>query len=80
MYDIKKIQSAYASVPVKLNDNKAELDTLMVAGSVGTRISHGALKAADGKSGLNPVQPVSCWWMVEEVGGDKEADQEEDYF
>ena len=58
------------SLPVTLDDNGDVFDTVMVAGSVGTRyMSSGKLVAGSGV-GLDSVSVVLGWWMfVKKVGG-----------
>ncbi|KAN0070194.1 protein of unknown function (DUF4419) domain containing protein [Elaphomyces granulatus] len=50
--DTGDIPPGSASVPVKLDDNGKEYDTIMVAGS-------------SNSTGLDTVQPESGWWMYE---------------
>ncbi|KAF7358984.1 hypothetical protein MSAN_01238900 [Mycena sanguinolenta] len=57
------IPPAYAEVDVKLTVGGAELDCLMLAGMVGTRISSSGdmLLSSTGQNDM--VQPASGWWM-----------------
>lgn len=57
--DTNDIPPAYASVDVKLDDNGLELDTVMVAGSVGIRVTSSTGELDD------TVQPVAGWWIYQ---------------
>ena len=46
-------------MPVKVNDNGFLLDTIMVAGPVGSKAS------SSGEVGLDTLQPVAGWWIFE---------------
>jgi hypothetical protein len=66
--DTGDIPPGSASVPVKLDDNGKEYDTIMVAGSVGIKAtSSGELltPSQSNSTGLDTVQPESGWWMYE---------------
>jgi phosphomannomutase len=56
----EKIPSAVADVPVKLNDNGAIFDTVMVAGLVGSRLTSSKGPSADAPDTLSPV---AGWWI-----------------
>ncbi|GJJ78991.1 hypothetical protein EMPS_11350 [Entomortierella parvispora] len=56
--DTEDIPSAFAEVPVALNDNGVEIKTVMIAGLLGMRVS-GANKGT--------VQPQSAWWIAQEI-------------
>lgn len=61
--DSSQIQPVYVSVPVKVNDNGKELDTIMIAGSVGTRYTSSDGAGTGSGVGLDSVNPVSGWWI-----------------
>ncbi|KAF9563403.1 hypothetical protein EC968_004857 [Mortierella alpina] len=55
--DTSDIPPAYADVPVLLDDNGVEVNTTMVAGLMGIRVS--------GKNDI--VQPQAAWWIAEDL-------------
>ncbi|KAF9287117.1 hypothetical protein BGZ68_002220 [Mortierella alpina] len=55
--DTDDIASAYAKVPVLIDDHGVEIKTTMVAGLMATRVS--------GKN--DTVQPQAAWWIAETV-------------
>lgn len=66
--EIDDIPAGYASVPVKLDDNGKEYDTMMLAGMVGIQASSsGHLLGGASETGLDSIQPVSGWWMYEKT-------------
>jgi hypothetical protein len=67
----KDIPPAYAEVDVKLMDNGAEFDTVMVAGLVGMEVSGSQEGSHD------TVQPVAGWWLFEKVETTMEVDEYE---
>ena len=80
--DSDSIPPGFTSVPVKVNDDGLEYDTVMVAGSVGIRgtSSSDALARSQGEGlGQNPVglldtlQPESGWWIFRKGGNDRES-------
>jgi hypothetical protein len=76
--DTKKIPSAVAEVPVELNDNGEVLDTVMVAGLVGSQLTSSkgpSLEAPD------TLSPAAGWWIYigkteEELRLEKEAEHQ----
>jgi len=56
--DTNDVPSAFAEVPVLLDDNGEIFHTVMIAGLLGTRVS-GAKK--------NTVQPQSAWWIADDI-------------
>ncbi|BCR84702.1 DUF4419 domain-containing protein [Aspergillus chevalieri] len=66
--ETEDIPAGYASVPVKLNDNGMEYDTMMLAGMIGIQASSsGQLLEGASETGLDSIQPVSGWWMYEKT-------------
>lgn len=63
--DISKIPSAWATVPVTLDDDGLITNCAMVAGSVGFKVSSSGLDLheLDGKRGLDTISPELGWWM-----------------
>ncbi|KAI5300225.1 hypothetical protein KEM56_002625 [Ascosphaera pollenicola] len=64
---IKDIPTAFATVPVHLNDNGDEFDTEMVSGSVAMKLSSSAALKAQNAGDLTAIQPLSGWAMYEKV-------------
>ncbi|OQV19521.1 hypothetical protein BV898_06508 [Hypsibius exemplaris] len=65
--DADDIPSAYAQVDVKLNDNGQKINTMMVAGMMGYRVSDSE-KTANGHDGKNDsLQPVAGWWICDKA-------------
>lgn len=61
--DVSKV---FSSVPLKMKDNGIEYDTMMVAGTVGMRISSsGELFHGSEETGLDTLQPETGWWIYE---------------
>jgi len=52
--DSDNVPASFAEVDVKLNDNDAEFDTVMVAGSVGTKVSDERKEV---------VSLMAGWWI-----------------
>ena len=63
--DSDKIPSGYASVPVTVDDNGKKYHTVMVAGSVGWRVTSSEVNRATRDAKLDSLQPVSGWWIFE---------------
>lgn len=71
--DMEDIPDGYVSVPVLVDDNGHEVNTMMVAGLVGIAASSsgkqldpGNATPVEGKvTGLDSLQPVAGWWMYE---------------
>ncbi|KAK7032431.1 hypothetical protein VNI00_013179 [Paramarasmius palmivorus] len=61
--DSKDIPVAYASVPVKLDDNGEILDTIMVAGMIGVRVGDSEDLSLGGDGRYDTIQPVPGWWI-----------------
>jgi hypothetical protein len=64
--DSEDVPKAVASVAVRVIYGLIEYDSMMVAGSVGMRVSSSG-EPLHGKeeTGLNTVQPESGWWIYE---------------
>jgi hypothetical protein len=59
-----EVPSGYAEVDVMLDDNGERIESVMVAGLVGSNISSSGLKM-DGQSGeRDTLQPVPGWWIA----------------
>ena len=67
------VPNGWCKVPVELNDNGIELETEMVAGSVGIACSSSGLETENGKVGFDTMQPESGWWIYEKKPSDKGA-------
>lgn len=67
--DIDSIPSGHSSVPVKVDDDGDVYNTMMVAGSMGIRVTSSgeALDDTDTGPGLDSLQPESGWWMFERI-------------
>ncbi|GJP88467.1 CFEM domain family protein [Aspergillus niger] len=66
--DFTDIPGAFASVPMKVNDNGTEYETELVAGVVGIHASCGRQTMAavgDTDARHDMIQPASGWWMYE---------------
>ncbi|RAH59395.1 hypothetical protein BO85DRAFT_448294 [Aspergillus piperis CBS 112811] len=59
--DITDIPGAFASVPMKVNDNGTEYETELVAGVIGIHAS--CVGDAGGQQDM--IQPASGWWIYE---------------
>jgi hypothetical protein len=70
------IPSGFVSVPVEIDDMGVLYHAILVAGSVGLRVSSSGQMLEGGKEpGLDTVQPVSGWWIYEKKDdGEKEED------
>jgi hypothetical protein len=80
--DANDIPPGFASVPVKVDDYGNKYDTVMVAGSVGIRVTssgepstlmmpwrRGQTEPEEGHTvGLDTMQPESGWWMFKSKG------------
>jgi hypothetical protein len=65
---------------VKLIDDFNEIESMMVAGSVGLRISSsGELLHEKDKTGLDTVQPESGWWIYEKTPEKTAKEMEKEY-
>jgi hypothetical protein len=88
--DSTDIPPGFASVPVKVDDNGHEYDTIMVAGSVGIKVtSSGELLTPmrrwryggqtrleeEPTVGLDTVQPESGWWIFEKKKEENEQEK-----
>ena len=62
---IESIPQGYGSVPVKVDHHGEEIETVMVAGSVGIESSSSGKEMEEGRVGSDTMQPVSGWWMFE---------------
>ncbi|OXV06808.1 hypothetical protein Egran_05426, partial [Elaphomyces granulatus] len=77
--DTNNVPPGFASVPVKLDDNGDEYDTVMVAGSVGIRATSSGELLTPSKFDnpgitieLDTLQSESGWWMYEKKKGPME--------
>ncbi|KAJ5899883.1 hypothetical protein N7495_004627 [Penicillium taxi] len=70
--DISDVPSGFASVPLLVNDNGTEYNTMMVAGLIGIQAaSNGANHSGSFPAeytDIDSIQPVSGWWMYEKKG------------
>jgi hypothetical protein len=79
--DCDKVPRGVASVPVQLIDDLITYESMMVAGSVGMRISSsGELLHGKGETGLDTVQPESGWWIYQNNEKEQAGSGEEDMF
>ncbi|ODM14865.1 hypothetical protein SI65_09617 [Aspergillus cristatus] len=79
--ETEDIPAGYASVPVKLNDNGMEYDTMMLAGMIGIQASSsGQLLEGASETGLDSIQPVSGWWMYEKTKESGSREQTEEVY
>lgn len=77
--DCEDVPRGVASVPVKLIDDLITYDSMMVAGSVGIRISSsGELLHEKEETGLDTLQPESGWWIYEKNEKENAGKSEED--
>ena len=63
--DSDDVPPGYSSVPVKVNDNGAEFDAMMVAGSVGINCTSSGGELDEGSVELDTVSARTGWWMFE---------------
>ncbi|XRM43809.1 hypothetical protein ABZX51_006964 [Aspergillus tubingensis] len=66
--DFDDIPGAFASVPMKVNDNGTEYETELVAGVIGIQASGGKQTTAaigDAEAQQDTIQPASGWWIYE---------------
>lgn len=68
--DIKTVPQGYSSVPVKLEDNGEEIESLMVAGSIGIKGRSSGKAMENGDVGLDSLQPVSGWGIFEKLAAE----------
>ena len=66
--DSNDVPPGYSSVPVLINDNKEIMPAMMIAGSVGIGYSSSRQQCVERAIGLDTVQPVVGWWMLEKKG------------
>ncbi|KAI9794443.1 MAG: hypothetical protein M1816_005513 [Peltula sp. TS41687] len=71
------IAPAYGEVDVKLNDNGVEIETVMVAGLVGTRVSSSNVKRENHDGRDDSLRPQAGWWLLrrESVESDESDEQ-----
>ena len=62
---MESIPQGYGSVPVKVDDHGEEIETVMVAGSVGSESSSSGKEMEGVGVDSDTMQPVSGWWMFE---------------
>ena len=62
---MESIPQGYGSMSVKVDDHGEEIETVMVAGSVGIECLSSGKEIEGGGVGSDTVQPVSGWWMFE---------------
>ncbi|KAI2999539.1 hypothetical protein CBS147346_7550 [Aspergillus niger] len=73
--DFTDIPGAFASVPMKVNDNGTEYETELVAGVVGIQASCGGQPAAaigDADVQQDMIQPASGWWIYEKEAAENQ--------
>lgn len=63
--DSDKVPPGYSSVPVLIINNVLEVLAMMIAGSVGTRRTNSGRELETGGTGLDTLQAVTDWWMLE---------------
>lgn len=66
--DFDDIPGAFASVPMKVDDNGTEYETELVAGVIGIQASYGKQTTAaigDAEAQQDTIQPASGWWIYE---------------
>ncbi|GLB12572.1 hypothetical protein AtubIFM57258_010256 [Aspergillus tubingensis] len=66
--DFDEIPGAFASVPMKVDDNGTEYETELVAGVIGIQASCGKQTTAaigDAEAQQDTIQPASGWWIYE---------------
>ena len=59
------IPPAYAEVDVLLDDNGQEFNTIMVAGSVGVRVSDSGVTTGGGDGKQDTLQAEAGWWIFD---------------
>lgn len=60
-----KIPAGWSEVDVKLDDNGELFDTVMIAGSVGMRVSDSDDAETSGIGKLGVLRPVAGWWIFD---------------
>ena len=65
LVDSELVPPGYASVPVKVFEKDTVWETMMVAGSVGWRVTSSLGRHKAWRDLPNQLQPVSGWWMFE---------------
>lgn len=70
--DMSSIPNGFASVPLKVNDNGREYDSMMIAGLVGIQATSNGLGPED-KGHIKPdsIRPLSGWWMYEKKSSEE---------
>ena len=66
-----KVPPAFVSVPVIWNDGGTVHQTLMVAGSVGTRVT--SSRTSDQPTRFDSVSPGVGWWLFEKTSDEEMA-------
>lgn len=64
--NINTVPAAFASVPVSVDDNGVQYETMMVAGLIGIQATSSATRSdLCEKAEIDSIQPLSGWWMYE---------------
>ena len=63
-----KVPPGVAEVDLLLDDNGTLINTLMTAGSVGTRVCDSGDKALSTYGTRDTAKPVLAWWIAEKTG------------
>ena len=63
--DSNSIPPGYVTVPVHVNDDGHEFDTIMITGSLGITGSSSGRLLENGETGLDTLQPVAGWLIFE---------------
>ena len=75
--DTNDVPPGYSSVPVLIDDNGEKVPAMMIAGSVGIGLSSSGQQCEKGDIGLDSVQPVLGWWMLEKKSQDVLDEEQE---
>ncbi|KAJ9620871.1 hypothetical protein H2203_007457 [Taxawa tesnikishii (nom. ined.)] len=72
------VPPGWTRVPVKVDDNGKEIETIMVAGSIGIAYDSSGQENQDGELGVDILQPASGWLMFQKSPVDGGGDEQED--
>ncbi|KAJ6582386.1 hypothetical protein B0H19DRAFT_1207718 [Mycena capillaripes] len=75
--DGDNVPAAYAEVDVKLNDNGALFDCIMVAGLVGTQVTASGDLVLSATGNDDVVRPLSGWWIFTKKDNPVTREEEE---